>query len=480
LISEIESFIDRQAPVEMVKTTLPSFLMDSIYNLRFINTKGVYKSNDFLIEKIFIINADPKKPTTFEVSFPWNTKVGETNYNVSTKFLGEYRFSKQKIDLHFFSKNKINIKDEVIDKNVELTFEGKGYFGSRLGFFTTLASKEDWFGFVGDLEWTKKDFKLNVPKFSIHHDFLFDLYSFRPLQGLSKNYSQSTVQGDLRFYKTLETTPVFDVNFQSKSNAKINLFNNDKNLFLKSATLGRQKEFNLKLDNQDIIAVILKDGVGKYSFNDSILLNGEVDKNWFKPILDSLGYINWLRWGSLLVSREEKKWFNVERKGEYLDFSNVLYKDLPPLNFRTQDSKIIEWSATTVSEPIDGILELLGVEFFGVPGFRYNSSILMKNDILKFKSQWKGSVLPVLARSSCRSLIQDKPELKFLLSSDLVHTVEFERVGRESRIISWIAVMPGTKVMLTGSWSNDPIGCSLKISQQVGNKKAATYEILLN
>lgn len=480
LISEVNSFVDQQAPVQVVSTTLPSFLMDSIYNLRFLNTRGVYKGSDYTIEKIFIINADPQKPTTFEVSFPWSKVVNGKTYSVSSKFLGEYRFSKQKIDLHFFSKNKINIKDDYIDKNAELTFEGKGYYGSRLGFFTTLASKEDWLGFVGDLEWTQTDFRLSIPKFSIHHDFFFDLINLRALQSTSKNYAQNTTQGDLRFQRSGLAMPVWDVNFQSKPTAKINLLDSEKKLQLISKTQNRQKEFLIKLDDQDFFSVLVKDGAGKLSLNQSEFSILDPSKSWIESIQEVLGFVDWMKWDSLVVSKSQMKWFNVEKRGESLDISKLQVKELPLLNLRLGNNEIIEWSATTVSQPLDEILELFKMEHFGIPGFRYNSSIYKKNDVLRFKTQWRGNILPILARSSCRSLIQEKQELSFLLTNDLTHTVEIERVGTETRIISWNSISPGAKISISGKWANDPISCSLKLSHQVGSKKPMAHEIILN
>ncbi len=480
LIKEVESFIDQQTPNEITETTLPSFLMDSVYNLRFLNTKGVHKGSEFLIEKIFLINADPKKPTTFEVSFPWETEIKGKKFAVSTKFLGEYRFSKQKIDLHFFSRNKINISDEVINKNAELTFEGKGYYGSRLGFFSTLASKEDWFGFVGDFEWTKSDFRLNVPKFSIHHDFIFDFFNIRNLQNNSTNYSQNTVQGDLRFHKSGSNEPSFDLNFQSKANARINLPDNTKNLFLRSSTINRQKEFVLKLDGEEIVMANVKDGIGKYVITDKDFTIIDPKKSWIESIDDVLSYVGWLKWDALTVSKGDQRWFHVERKNDSFDLSKLQINDLPLISLRLKGSEILEWSTTTVSQPIDDILELFKIENFGIPGFRYNSSMFMKGGSFKFKSQWKGNFLPALARSSCKTMIQEKRELAFLMSNDLTHTVEFEHFGNESNIISWTAVAPGTKVIITGKWANEPISCSLKISHQLRNAKPTLYEIMLN
>jgi hypothetical protein len=480
LISEVDSFVDQQAPVQVVSSTLPSFLVDSIYNLRFLNTRGVYKGADYTIEKIFIINADPKKPTTFEVSFPWNRVVNGKTYSFSSKFLGEYRFSKQKIDIHFYSKNKMNIKDDFIDKNAELTFEGKGYYGSRLGFFTTLASKEDWLGFIGDLEWTKTNFRLNVPRFSIHHDFFFDLINLRALQSNSKNYTQNTVQGDLRFQKTVADQPVWDVNFQSKPNSKINLLDSEKKLLLASTTQARQKKFLIKLDEQEFLSLLVKEGSGKLNLSDKEFSILDPSKSWIKSIQEVLGFVDWMKWDSLAVSKSQMKWFNVDRRGDYLDISKLQVKELPLLNLRLDDKTITEWSATTVSQPIDEILELFEIEHFGIPGFRYNSSIYLKNDVLRFKTQWRGNILPILARSSCRSLIQEKQELSFLLTSDLTHTVEIERVGTETKVISWSSVSPGTKVIISGKWANDPISCSLKMSHQIGNKKPILHEIILN
>ena len=479
LISEVDSFVDQQTPSKVIATTLPSFLMDSVYNLRFLNTKGIYKGAEYSIDKIFIINADPKKPTTFEVSFPWAKVLNGKTYTVATKFLGEYRFSKQKIDLHFFSKNKIHIKDDFIDKNAELTFEGKGYYGSRLGFFSTLASKEDWLGFVGDLEWTKSDFRLNIPKFSVHHDFLFDLYNLRAIQSTSKNYSQNTVSGDLRFSKSGKSVPVLDVNFQSKANAKISLLDSDKKLSLSSRTTNRQKDFSLMLDETEVLALNVKDNVGKFNLNDSDFSILDKSRNWLDTINDVLSYVEWVKWDSLTVTKSNVKWFNVEKKGNALDVSKLQVKDLPLLNLRLQEGKVGEWSTTTNAQSIDDTLELFGIEHFGVPGFRYNSTILVKDDALRFKTQWRGNILPVLARSSCKSLIQEKPELGFLLSTDLTHTVEFIKSGNETTIVSWIAVNPGTKLTFTGSWASDPIGCALKVTEQQGSKKSITHEILL-
>lgn len=478
IVNEMEKFVDNKRSESQPRVSLPDYVINSTFNLRLSNIKGVHEGNAFTVDKIYLINADPKKPTTFEVSFPWTKSIQNNTVTGITKVLGEYRLSRQKIDLHFFAKNRINIKNDEIDKTAEITFEGKAYYGSRVGLFSTLASKEDWFGFVGDIEWTKKNFKLNFPKFSIHHDTLFDLYSLKELQNKSKGYSQSSIQGALRYKKEKLGLPLLKLSMQSKANAKVNLGGSPRPLVFVVTQRKDLNKFMMKVEDKEILSLSLKKGEGEYRLDEDFFKNDKSNKPE-TTISSFLRYVSWQDWRTLKVYKGDRHWFNVTKSGPNYEVTKLQLDDLPLLNLKLSNQGITEWSTRVTSQPLDNVFDFFNFTHFGIPGFRYDASMLMSGDRFHFKSLWTGNIQPILSRSSCKGLLQERSDLSFLFLDDLTHNVEFIQEKDNYKIVKWSALSPKKKVSISGSWSNNPINCHLSISEKFKNKKTSTFEVVL-
>lgn len=195
----VESYLDRRKKDATVSLSLPKHIVDSPLNLR-INDVNIHDTDkDWKLRKLYFLNISPNKSSAFEVVMPIQQTWKHVQLSGDIVWLGEYRISPEKIDLHYFLKNKFQVEVGTKKRSIELSLEGKGFFHPKIGLFTTFSSKEDWIALVGDIEWTQDQFKVSLPKMAVSSEFAMDLLPFDSLRTDRINYTARNLDGNFSF-----------------------------------------------------------------------------------------------------------------------------------------------------------------------------------------------------------------------------------------------------------------------------------------
>ncbi len=484
VLSEIEIFLDKRKSDRTQQMSLPQQVVDSTFNFRMTNLSGPWDDKILNLRKLYLLNVDPKSPTAFEVVYPWEFEINGAKLVGETKALGEYRVALQKADLHYYLKTKVQTQRDSRSRSAEFSVEGKGFYHPRMGLFSTLSAKDEWVAFVGDIEWTPNNLKLNFPKFAVSHDLVIELLPFTGLHGGTSPYQSSAITGDLMLFKSQDTRQL-KLNVKSKSSAKV--------------VVGGAKEltFSLQLTtkNEDYLdGKISLDGINYFEVKKSkkssylkwvpdLFLVNRASDSWLSPHDSVWKLIDYLPWDRLNVSVGDLVPYVIQKMDDKFKITQFTPSpEIPLLSilYSLPKNEIVEWAAEFQARPIDELFKRLGIDFPFIPGHAYTGAILFNADkSLRAKLTWQGGILPLISKSSCKGLIQDKPELQSLINGSFVNQVELDFTKSSFRLKRWTLRDQSSSWDISGEWENAPIRCDLKLVQKQRNKKTVTHSITL-
>ncbi len=486
MLKEIEMFLDHRKSDRAQQVSIPAHLIESTFNLRLNRVRGPWEGKEVALDKLYLLNVDPKKPTAFEVVFPWEYKMGGAILSGETKALGEYRFSSQKVDLHYYLKSRVQVQRGNRIRNGDFSVEGKGFFHPRMGLFTTLSAKDEWIALVGDLEWTPERFKLNVPKFALSHELFLDLLPFSLLHKGSGPYQSAALLGELRLSKSISEREL-GLSLRTKNNTRIvgvagegeqplNI-----NLLVRNPT---SADGSLTLGSVPWISYSHSKNNSQLTWSPALFISPHSALDWYAPHNEVWDMIWWLPWQKLTMNTSGFAPYSLERFPEHIKVTQFKPRtDLPVMGliYPHMGGTKTEWTSTFESMPLDPLFTATGKEFFLVPGHAYTGTIWSKADgSLQLKLAWKGGVLPLLSRSSCKALVSERAELAPLFKDSFVHQAEMVQEAPDYRISRWQARATGQDWNITGEWANSPIRCKLRILQKTGKRKPVEHLIELN
>ncbi len=486
MLAEIETFLDHRKSDRAQQVSIPNHLIESTFNLRLSRVKGPWEGKEVALDKLYLLNVDPKKPTAFEVVFPWQYQVGGAILSGETKALGEYRFSRQKVDLHYYLRTRLQMQRGNRLRSGDFSVEGKGFFHPRMGLFTTLSAKDDWIALVGDLEWTPDQFKLNVPKFALSHELVLDLLPFTLLHKGTGAYQTAAVQGEFRINRS-QTARDIAVSLRTKSNTRIvgeagegeqplNI-----NLVVRN---GSSADGSLTLGSVPWITYSHSKNASSLTWSPALFLAPHSSTEWYAPHNEVWDMIWWMPWEKMTVNTSGFAPYVLERFPERIKVTQFKPRtDLPVMGmiYPHYGGDKTEWTSTFDSMPLDPLFTATGKDFFLVPGHAYSGSIWSKPSTgLSLKLAWKGGALPLLSRSSCKALISERAELASLLKDNFVHQAELTFEAPYYRIVRWQVRSQTQEWNISGEWSNSPIKCQLRLKHKLKNKKVTEHVIELN
>lgn len=485
VLSEIELFLDKRKSDRTQQMSLPQQVVDSTFNFRMTNLTGPWNDKVLNFKKLYLLNVDPNSPTAFEVVYPWEFEVNGAKLIGETKALGEYRVSLQKADLHYYLKTKIQTQREARSRSAEFSVEGKGFYHPRMGLFSTLSAKDEWVAFVGDLEWTPNNLKLNFPKFAVSHDLVLELMPFSGLHGGTSPYQSSAITGDLMLFKSPDARQL-KLNVRTKSNAKVTLSG------------GKEVPFSFQLTNKNedyLVGGINLGGTNYFEIKktkknsflkwvaDLFMANKNSD-SWLSPHDSVWNLVKYLPWDRLNVSVGDSVPYVIQKIDDNLKISQFSPSpEFPLLSiiYALPSRQIHEWSAEFQGRPLDEMFKRLGIDFPFIPGHAYTGAILQNAErTLRAKLTWQGGVLPLLSKSSCKALLQDKAELQALMGGSFVNQAELDFTESSFKLKRWSLRDQSSSWDISGEWDNAPIRCDLKLVQKQKSKKPITHNITLN
>ncbi len=484
ILKEIELFLDQRKSDRVQEISVAPQLVASSVNLRLNNVQGKWKDSNIILNKLYLLNMDPKKPTAFEVVFPWSQVWKGATLSGESKILGEYRFSRQKIDLHYYLKSRIQTQRESRIRSSEVSVEGKGFYHPRMGLFTTLSAKDDWIAFVGDAEWTTNQFKLNVPKFALSKDFVFELLPLTGLHGSTTPYQATALLGELRWLHSVEEKD-FKLNVRSKSSAK----------WVQPGKEDRSFDFKAEINSGNSSKVELAlGGVNLFSYQHSKkesvlnwaneLLQPVENGLWFQPHNEIWDLAWLLPWEKLTVSNGDKPAYQLERRANDMKVTSFEANETwPPIDIIHQytNTSPLGWEFQFEKKSLEEVLLGMGLESFLVPGHLYTGAIQVLNGIeAKFKLAWKGGGIALLSRSSCKTTLSETSETSELLQKTLAHQAELILKNGEFNIVNWLAKDATENWSIKGVWSNSPVKCQLSFTHKKGKAKSNQFSIDLN
>ncbi|MBY0518338.1 MAG: hypothetical protein K2P81_15620 [Bacteriovoracaceae bacterium] len=481
---EVESFLELRKVDRVQQVSVPQHFISSSFNLRLAHIKGPLNGKELSLEKLYLSNIDPNKPTAFEVIFPWEKQIHDSVVKFETKALGEYRFAKEKIDLHFYLRNKMQVNRFGKTRSGEFSVEGKGFYHPRMGLFSTLTAKDDWISFVGDIEWKSESFKMSVPKINISHEFLFDLLPFNAVQTGGGAYQNAYSQGAFRITQSKEESN-FQLDFKNKGNPKLS-FESLGDLPIQFSILVKPDSISdLKLTINDQAALEFKNTKKDYEFFwDKKIFRDDPSMSWDYPSSILWSSLSKLPLSKFKLSNSDSQvsyYEKMNRSVKINNFSIDTHNTPVSLVFDLDSNEVLEWSSEFNKESLDIFFKKTGLDFSFVPGFAFSGKINAdKNKNWKSKLSWSGSAIPILSKSSCKALIQEKPELGHILTENFANYFEADFESPKTIIKKWTMKSPASEIVMSGEWSNSPIVCHLKISEKKKGKKAQTHTVDLN
>jgi hypothetical protein len=223
---------------------------------------------------------------------------------------------------------------------------------------------------------------------------------------------------------------------------------------------------------------------GKVAWSSALFNLGESPRFWYATQSDVWRLLKRLPSTHFEVSVDEQAPYIIDRVGDDFKVQDIKFNaELPRMGviYSIDKDVVTEWSSRFDSIPLDNLFKTVGDEFFLVPGHAY-SGFLQKKELgtLNAKLAWKGSVLALLSKSSCKALVIEKPELAAILKENFTHQVEMSLRPPNYQIVKWSAKAPGEEWTVSGEWSNSPIKCVLKLQQKALKRKPVSFEISLN
>lgn len=484
LLKEIEKWLDARRKDSTQEISMPPHVVASRFNLRLTDIEGQLDGKNRKLDKFYLLNMKPRSPSAFEVVLPWSLDWHDAAVSGQTKILGEYKISQDKIDLHYYLKNKLQVTRGSSIRSGESSIEGKGFYHPRMGLFSTLSSKDDWLAMVGDLEWTSEHIKLDVPRFAISHELLLDILPFDGLRSGSGPYQGTGVGGSLSWKRTKDDKK-FSIDLKSKSNVRINRQDGPGKLEIKAKwgdSIKASAEINISDKPYFNFTTNSKSSVLHWSHE--LFLPKSDDLHWLEPDVAVWDLLSWLPWKEVVVNTEIRPSYRLEKVGNAIKVQDYTPWDAGPrmsLVYPILSEKVKEWVASFSGLSIERLFSISEIESPVVPGFAFSGGMQSKdNKILELRLSWKGPAIALLSRSSCKLVIQDNLELPNFLNETFAHQANVTYENQTYKIKKWIMKTSGADWFVKGEWSNEPIKCNLEIIENQKNKKAKSHLINLN
>ncbi len=483
ILAEAEHYLEQRRIDATQEVSVPSHIAASVFNLRFNNVVGTSEGKERRLSKLYLLNVDPKKPTAFEVAFPWDYEWKGAQLSGETKILGEYRFASQKVDLHYYVKSRLQSRRGQRVRTGDVSLEGKGFYHPRMGLFTTVSAKEDWLAMVGDVEWSKQALRINVPKLALSKDLVLDLLPFTGLQGATTPYQNSSFVTELRFESTPEKKD-FKFKGHTKSSAKLVRPGKPDQPFKLEVDFGGPASTLVRLDvgGEKLIDLVVGRKEARVSWSEELFLQ-DPQTPWHYPHSVVWDLLDYLPWEKLDVTPGSSPAYQLERRKDAVLVQGLRLDELEPalnLSYVPQVQQVGEWMTKLEDQSLDDLFTRFEAENPFTPAHKFSGAVHRSGDEFKFKLAWRGSALAVLARSSCRSLIAERPEIAGLLREGSAHQLELTAQQSVHTVRTWKIVTGGDTWNLSGGWSNSPVRCNLKLVRSVAGKKPLSYLVELN
>ncbi len=484
VLQEIERWLDARRRDSTREITLPPHVVASNFDLRLLRVEGPWNGRPLQLHKLFLFNLDPDKPSAFEAVFPWSTTVQGGQLSGETKALGEYRVSQDKFDLHYYLKHRLRFQRGTRVRTADASLEGKGFYHPRLGFFSTFTGKDDWLAAVGDVEWSRKHVKLNVPRFAVSHEFLLDLLPFENLRAGDGPYHGTGITGELKWSVNDDGS---DLSCKLATRPGVTLRNasGDGPLELR-AQWGQGKRPGANIAWRDLVLFTFNPASKAVQLGWGPTLFGAKgdDTPWLAPDQAVWDVAKFLPWQQLRVGPIGGAEYTLERVPEGIKVDGYVPWEGAPrftLVYDTvaKDSK--EWIARFESAAIERLFKLVPADSPVVSGHAFTGAMhLGPLQAVNVKLAWKGSALALVSRSSCRVLMQDRPELATFLNDNYAHQAEVEQQQSAYKIRRWQLRSPAGDWDVSGEWSNNPIRCDLKLQERKRGRKAVEHLVQMN
>lgn len=484
LLLEVERWLDARKRDSTQEISMPPHVIASRFNLRLTNIEGPLDGSTRRLDKFFLLNVKPRSPSAFEIVLPWSLEWQNASISGQTKILGEYKISQEKIDLHYYLKNKLQVARGNNIRSGESSIEGKGFYHPRMGFFSTLSSKDDWLGMVGDVEWTSEHIKIDVPRFAISHEFLLDILPFDALRTGSGPYQGTGVGGSLSWKRT-KVSKKFSIDLKTKSNVRINRQDGPGKLQINAKWgEGINASAEINISEKPFFSFSHDSKGSVLNWSHELFLPKTGDANWLEPDASVWDLLSWLPWKEVAVNTEIRPSYRIERIGESIKVYDYTPWDGGPrmtLVYPILSEKVNEWVAAFSGLSIEKLFSLAEVESPVVPGFAFSGGMQSKpNQHLGLKLSWKGPPIALLSRSSCKLVIQDNPEIASFLNETFAHQADVSYENQTYKINKWMMKSPAVDWVAKGEWSNQPIKCSLELIESQRKKKSKSHFVNLN
>lgn len=484
LITEVEKWLDARRQDSTQQVSLPQHVVDSRFNLRMSNVSGKLDGIERRLDKLFLLNMNPRNPSAFEMVLPWSFAWRDASVSGVSKILGEYRVSQNKIDLHYYLKNRVQVTRGANVRSGENSIEGKGFYHPRMGLFSTLTAKDDWLSMIGDIEWTREHVKLDVPKFALSHELLLDLLPFDGLRSGSGPYQGAGVGGAFQLQMN-DSGKSISVSLRTKSNVRLQRPSGLERLELSAGWSGGDKAHaQVKLMDRELFNFSGNSKGAVVSWGPELFVAPAAEANWLWPDMDMWDLLSWFPWKNLSVSSEARPTYLLKRDNDVLEVDGYTPWTIGPrmtMVYPVLSGSVPEWVASFSNQSIEKLFALINMESPIVPGFAFSGGMQYKQaGGITVKLAWKGPMVAMLARSSCKVVMQDNPAVAPLLNQAMSHQLELTYQAPMFEIKKWTIRGPDVSWDVKGSWANEPIKCSLQLLETRKRQKPRAHEVQLN
>lgn len=484
IMGQMEKWLAERRHDSSQEMSLPAHVVDSIFNLRMNNVEGQWKGVTRRLEKLYLLNVDPNKPTAFEVAFPWSYLLGGAELLGDTKILGEYRVAPEKIDLHYYLKTRLKVKRGASIRLGESSIEGKGFYHPRMGLFSTLTSKDDWLGLVGDLEWTPEHLKVDLPRFALSHELVLDLLPFDALRSGIGPYQSTGILGKFSWLSDDNGTSS-NFNFKTKESVTLSRAGETKRLLLQGLWIDDSEiEAKIVLGEDSLFTYGQKGKSAKMHWVPELFLPPIGEPLWLEPHQSLWGLVAIFPWRTLQVDSGPAESYHLERIGDVIKAVAIHpWPEGPRMTVlwdpATKNTQ--EWLAEFTEMTLEKLFPLIPMESPLVPGFAFTGAMHFKGAKgLSMKLAWKGPPMAILSRSSCRVVMQDTKATSDFLKENYAQQLEISFVSPIFKVEKWTAKDDSSQWDVRGEWSNQPIKCDLQITEKVKGRKPVIHRVDIN
>lgn len=484
LLSETETWLEARKNDSYQEVTLPPHVAASRFNLRLSRVEGLIDGTTRRLDKLYLLNMNPTKPSAFEMVLPWSVEWRDAAISGTTKVLGEYRISQNKIDLHYYLKNRIQLVRNTVVRTGENSIEGKGFYHPRMGLFSTLTAKDDWLAFIGDLEWTKDHIQLAIPKIAFSHELLLDLLPFNNIRTGSGPYQASGAGGALEF-ELSEAGRRFEINLKTKSNVRMDRSEGEGRLEMRAEWKDSLKAMaQINFMDQPLFTFNGTSKGASLAWAPSLFSTPTTEADWLYPDVGVWDLLSWFPWEQVTVSPGSRPGYRLERAGKNIKVEGFIPWEAGPrmtLVYPLLSEQVPEWVAEFAGQSIERLFGIIKLDSPVVPGFAFNGGMQVKpGSEVNLKLAWKGPPIALLSRSSCKVLMQDNPDLQPMLNQNYAHQAEVAYNAPEYEIKKWSMRSPDVVWEAKGTWANEPIRCSLSLTETRKKSKPRKHEVQLN